>query len=36
MDPEYNQVYQELYEENFNQLDKNHDGVVTPTLIIIA
>jgi len=36
MDPDYVPISQELVDKIFDQLDKNHDGVVTPAEIIIA
>ena len=36
MDAVYEPVSQELCEKIFNQLDKNHDGIVTPAEVIIA
>ena len=36
MGQEFEPVSQELCEKIFNQLDKNHDGAVTPAEVIIA
>ena len=36
MGQEFEPVSQELCDKIFNQLDKNHDGAVTPAEVIIA